>query len=397
MLVVFLAGAASTSAQFLDNFDGKLPLDPRGVQGWTFFTGDGSAVMNLQNSGKGHATISVDASKDIRNIWWALIRRCVSTNMNLHLLATPAYALRIESRVRVSHAPRRVNLHLNTQRTTDFHTHLMEFDIPDTVRWHTISMTTRGFDATPGDTIYGQLALMDWGLEKYHVDLDYFRVDIVKADSAGPDKGTLVPYHPQVPDPISFPLHVPATQDCIVDTQYPLMNFNDWSARDGSGRSTLLAVSGTQCTILRWDLDVFAGMRADGPALLELTAYSTERSLVHARDFGMLRVAEILGGDPAWDQKDVTYASLCQGKNPNEVFNSQMIIDVGVPEGQGSSMLATIAQPVVQRLLDGRTLGLAIQPLGAVFASFYALESAGTHRSPTLHVRLAPRSPGPPH
>ena len=200
MLFVFLAGAASASAQFLDNFDGKLQLDPRGVQGWAFFTGDGSAVMNFQNSGKGHATISVDASKDTRGIWWALIRRRVSTNMNLRLLAIPAYALRIESRIRVSHAPRRVNLHLNTQRTTDFHTHLMEFDIPDTVRWHTISMTTRAFDAVPGDTIYGQLALMDWGLEKYHVDLDYFRVDIVKADSAGPDKGTLVPYHPPVPD-----------------------------------------------------------------------------------------------------------------------------------------------------------------------------------------------------
>jgi hypothetical protein len=397
ILLFSLAVAAPVSAQFLDTFDGKLSLDAGGVKGWTFFTGDGAAVMDFRNTGGGHAAISVDATKDTRGIWWALIRRRVSANMNLRLLGSPAYALRIESRIRVSHAPRRVNLHLNSQRTTDFHSHLVEFDIPDTLRWHTISMTTRGFDALPGDTVYGQLALMDWGPEKYHVELKYFRVDIVKVDSAGPDKGTLVPYHPPIPNPLSFPLHLPATQDCVVDTQYPLMNFNDWSAQDGSGRSTLLAVSGTQYTIMRWDLGVFAGKRAEGSGLLELTAFSVERSLDHAKDFGMVRVTEILGGDPQWDQNDVTYASLCQARNPHEVFNSQMIIDIAVPGERGAPLLATISQPVVQRLLDGRTLGLAIRPLGAVFVSFYALESPGPHRSPTLHVHLGPSSIGPPH
>jgi len=57
--------------------------------------------------------------------------------------------------------PRRVNLHANTQRTVDFHSNLMEFDIPDTANWHTISMTTRDFDARPGHR-QRQMALMDW-------------------------------------------------------------------------------------------------------------------------------------------------------------------------------------------------------------------------------------------
>jgi hypothetical protein len=30
-------------------------------------------------------------------------------------------------------------------------------------------MTTHGFDAKPGDTIFGHMALMDWGLEKYRL------------------------------------------------------------------------------------------------------------------------------------------------------------------------------------------------------------------------------------
>ena len=99
------------------------------------------------------------------NIWWALVKRRVSDRLDLKLLAQPAYEVRVEARIRVSHAPRRVNLHVNTQRTTDFHSHLMEFDIPDSDQWHTIGFTTRQFDAGVGDTVFAQLALIDWGLD----------------------------------------------------------------------------------------------------------------------------------------------------------------------------------------------------------------------------------------
>ena len=33
-----------------------------------------------------------------------------------------------------------------------------------------------------------QLALMDWGLGKYRVDIDYYRVDVVEVSEAGRDK-----------------------------------------------------------------------------------------------------------------------------------------------------------------------------------------------------------------
>jgi hypothetical protein len=161
--------------------------------------------MKFAQSGRGYASINVDATKDKRGVWWALICRRVSEHLNLNLLSKSVNALRVEARIHVSHAPKRINLHLNTQRTTDFETHLMEFDIPDTSNWYTISMTTHDFDAHQGDTIYGQLAFMDWRLEKYRVDIYYFKVDIVNTDSADPDQGAQVSYHPPVPDFITFP------------------------------------------------------------------------------------------------------------------------------------------------------------------------------------------------
>jgi hypothetical protein len=388
--------SASLFAQFIDNFDGdSLSLDPSGVHGWTFFTGDGSAIMDFAQSGKGYTSISVDATKDKRGIWWALIRRRISEKMNLGLLSQPTHELRIEARIKVSHAPRRVNLHLNTQRTTDFHSHLKEFDIPDTANWHTISMTTHHFDAVPGDSVYGQLALMDWGLEKYRVALDYFRVDIVNPDSAGRDKGVQVPYHPPVAHPGTFVHHIPVAQDGMIDRDYPNINFNNWSSLDETGRITLLTASGAQSVILRWELGAFAGSTVAGSGLLELTTEALQRAPDQVKDFGMVRVTEILGGDPKWDQKEVTYNSLCLGQPLGEVLNEQMIIDVDVAGRRGGTTLATISKPVLQRMIDGRTLGLAIRPLGAVNASFYAKENQEGKLSPKLHFTLTSDSSPP--
>jgi len=380
-------------AQFLDDFqDPSLKTDRRGVDGWTCFTGDGDATMTFIASGTGYASITVDASHDTRGIWWALIKRRVSQDLDLSLLRRTNYALRIEARVRLSDAPRRVNLHLNTQRTTNFHTHLMEFDIPDTMQWHTISMTTKDFDAVPGDSIYGQLALMDWGLGRYRVDLDYFRVDIVNTDSVGPDQGVQVPYHPRVPDVSSFRHHVPVAGDAMVDLEYPDMHFNDWGIHTDSGSVALLTVSGTQLVIMRWDLSAFARRKIMGSGVLELTTHALQRSPQYSKDFGMVRITEILGGDPQWNQATVTYHTLCRGEPPDRVINSQMIIDVEPAEKTGRATFVTISQPVLQRMIDGTTLGLAIKPLGAVVASFYPMEYSNSALRPKLHFNIDPHA-----
>jgi hypothetical protein len=386
VLPFLLVGQAS--AQFFDDFN-KAPmvLDRDAVKGWTFFTGDGSATMDFQQR-DGYASILVDATKDQRNIWWALLRRCVSADFDLNRLRKRNYAFRIEARIRVSHAPRRVNLHLNTQRTADFHSHLMEFDIPDTLNWHTISMTTHDFDAKPGDRVYGQLALMDWGPERYRVDLDYFKVDVVNIDSIGPDKGVQVPYHPPVPVLDTFAHHIAVAQDAMIDLEYPDLNFNNWHAQEEGRKADLLTVSGTQLVIMRWNLKEFAGKQAVGSGLLELTTYALQRSSDYLKDFGMVRVVEILGGDREWNEKDVTFNKLCQGLPLNHVLNSQMIIDIEVAPGRGSKNLITISNPVLQRMIDGKTLGLALRPLGAVNASFYASENQVVNFSPKLHVNV---------
>ena len=383
-LVIGMLGASTpASAQFLDPFD-ELRTDPSGLGGWDFFTGDGDATMEFRQGGPGYASISVDATRDRRGIWWALIKRKVSDHMDLRLLARPSHELRVEARVRVSHAPRRVNLHVNTQRTTDFHSHLMEFDIPEAGQWQTISMTTHGFPAEPGDTVYGQLALMDWGLEKYGVDLDYFKVDVVEAEISGPDLGAAVPYHPPIPDPGSFVQQVPAAQAGVIDLDNPEVNLGRWSVMDGGSRRRVLTVSGPLYVILRFDLTAFAGKRIAGHGLLELTTRSVERDAAELKDFGLVRVVEILGGDPGWDHGSVTANSLCRGESIQRVLNTQMIIDWPVAEGDGGKTYLTISKPVLQRLVDGRTRGIAIKALGSISASFYTAGEPGMKQGPRL-------------
>ena len=65
-----------------------------------------------------------------------------------------------------------------------------------------------------------------------------------------------------------------------------------------------------------------------------------------------------------------------------------MIIDIEVEEGRCSKNLITISNPVLQRMIDGKTLGLAISALGAVNASFYAMENQSGNFSAKLHLNV---------
>jgi hypothetical protein len=250
----------------------------------------------------------------------------------------------------------------------------MEFDIPDAKGWHTISMTTRDFQVEPGDAVFAQMALMDWGLGRYRVDLDYLKVDVVEADRAGPDAGEPLPYHPPIPNADAFARAMPAIEGAVIDLANPDANLGKWSVLDGSQRKDLLSVNGTVWVILRWDLAQLAGQRVAGHGLLELTTHSVERNAGVEKDFGLVRVVEILGGEPSWRRETVTLNSLLRRDALEDVFNPQMIIDWPVTEGAGQKTWFTISRPVLERLIDGRTLGLAITPLGSINASFSARE-----------------------
>ncbi len=345
--------------------------------------------MAFIRGGESYATIIVDATKDKRNVWWALVERKVSQRMDLSLLQRPGYVLRLEARIRSSDAPRRINLQFLTQRTTDYHSHLVEYDLAEANRWYTISMTTSGFDAAPGDTVFAHLALMDWGLETYQLDLDYIKAEIVNTATSGPDQGDAVPYPAPTPPLASFTHHLPVAHDSTIDLQNPGVNLNDWQVE---GKQTkLLSVDGAHYVILRWDLRAFAGRKAVTGGVLEVTTFSVQRKSEPVKDFGMVRVVEILGGDPTWDQATVTMDSLCRGMPLSRVFNPQMIVDRAVTPGDGGKTLIPISQPVLQRLLDGKTRGIALEPLGAISAAFYAMENEVGENTARLHFRLQER------
>ena len=390
---LILVTSGICQAQFLDSYDSKR------IEGWFFFTGDGAATMDFVQM-DGYARILVDATKDMDNVYWTLIKRDVTTFLDLTKLKDPSFQLRVQARVRVHNAPRRVNMMVNTQRTTNYHIDLMEFDIPDTSEWHTISMTTKKFDAVPGDTVYVQLCATDYGPGKYYVDLDYYRADIVNVNTAGPDKGELVPYHPPLPDLSTFSNHLDVTHDCLINSDFPDVNFNNWCVKEQGGTARTLTLNANQWAVLRWDLQQFKNSQVEGSGLLEITTQAAPEggNYIEAfgEDFGMefgkVRVIEILGGDPEWDQKKVTYNNLMHGQRYSDVFNTQMIFDLDVSDEPGSKNFITISKPVLQRMMDGKTKGLLLRPLGALDASFYASENQPGNNGPKLHFNVVHRA-----
>jgi len=377
-VVLSLSASSFSSAQFLEDFEQPLSAE------WRTATGDGDAVSRIEIE-DGYSSIIVDATSDQRNVWWAIMQATLSQELDLEQLEQPGYEVRVEARIRSSHAPRRVNLHVNTQRTVDFHTHLMEFDIPDTSGWHTISMTTSGFDGKPGDTVNAHIALMDWGFEIYRVDVGYFKVDVVNASEAPEDHGDQVLYPPPLAEPDQFALSKPVLEVGMIDQLYPDVNYSGWVAGD----SPVFTTDGTKTILLRWDLSELQGRKVLDYGMLELTTHSylqaTDTGLF---EFDKVRLVEILNGNPEWNRDEVTFNNFTEGKPFNSIINQQMIIDINIPTVRESILRIHIPRPVIQRMIDGQTKGIAMFPLGALHASFYFEKDGGNNFRPKLYMNL---------
>lgn len=380
LLTLFMAVTPAFS-QYIDTFDSDT-IDP----GWEAYTGDGDADIQFV-PGDGYGVILVDATLDQLGIWWAVIKHRV-TGIDYKELAKPNRELRVEARIKVSHAPRRVNLSFNHTSTTDYHSHLKEYDIPDTTNWHVISMTTQDFTFGPTDSINVQLALMDWGLQRYRIDVDYIKVDVAPRGEHVHDLGNPQTYHPPVPDLVSFGQTALIGRDALIDPSFPDRNFYDWSDALAPDAGRLLPVSHDQIVIMKPDLTAWAGKSADGLAVLEMHLHHLERAPQYSKDFGMVHLSEIRGGDRDWEPETVTCQSFLAGGQLDGVINGQMIIDVDMTQFEGGSVLFAIPQAVMQRLLDGSTRGLALRPLGAVHASFYASTCPDEGLRPRLYLNI---------
>ena len=378
-LLLGMMGLAEANGQFTERFeDGD-------ADGWNAFTGDGNVDISL-TAADDLATIRVDATGDRHNIWWAVINRAVNSGLNLNELQKEDHKLRLEVRVRASHAPRRINLHMFRQGSSNHHQNLMEYDIPDTTNWHTFSLTPDRLQIQPGDTVFAQLALIDWGKEVFELDVDYIRVSVVNTRQAGPDKGPPLAYRPDVPELSSFEHQLVTAHDATVDLHYPESALASWTSVDRYDSASVMTVNSSQRAIMRWDLEPFKGSDVKGWSVLELTPHSAWKNESYEyEELGQIRVSEITGGKVNWKEDKVSWSRLARGKPAHEVINPQMILDVEVEPEDDKKLYITIPEPVMQRLIDGQSNGVALQPLGPVQASFYDSENRLRKYRPKLY------------
>lgn len=369
--------ASPEPAAFVDEFDAKAPS-----AGWTTMTGDGDVRLQFSQS-RGIAHVEVDARADRRNIWWALIRHPVTPSVDPLELGRPDRELRIEVRVRSDTAPRRINLHANHSRTTDFHSHLREYDLPVANTWQVLSMTTEGFDARAGDEVFVQLALMDWGLRVFRLDVDYIRVSVVDPAVSGGDLGRPLPYRPAPGNVDRYAHALPAAAAGTVDTDWPETGGRWHAAGDRSGAGKLLAGS-SRFIVLRWDPAGLPVGRVPGWGVLELVTESVLASRPDIESFAELRVAEILGGPADWHGDTVTFDELLDGAPAYAVINEQPVIDIAPLPAPGARTRIPLSPPVLERLLSGQSRGLAIASHGGVLAVF----RDGGSDSPVLYFDI---------
>ena len=374
--------AQETPTGFVEDFS-----SPQ-LTGWRMITGSGDLVADqtvtlTQQDGIG--IFRIDATKDRRNIWWAVMNHEITDQIDRSMLGRPDKAIRIEAKVRLP-KPRRFNMSLNYTGTTNYDDDLAEFDIADS-DWHVVSYTNKEFGAKPADQVFVQLAVMDAGCEVITVEVKYIKVTIVDAATALPDLGNPLPYRPSLKGAEDFTHSLVVKEDAIIDAAYPWVNFSKW--QDAStGSEPLLSISGSQKSILRWDFSGFAGKKPKGWGLLVLTTHDVQYAPSDLEEFGYIRLVEIKDGDPSWTRDKVTFESLLQGKAVSEVIQPQLVMDTPPEQKKGAKTIISISPVVMERLFSGKTKGLAIYSQGAVNASFASSEANDPRDRPTLYFDI---------
>ena len=215
----------------------ELAVDPAGAAGWTWVSGEGRAVMDFVQ-GPGLPRSSSMPPGTGATSGGPSSSGMSRPSLDLARLARPGFELRVEARIRTDHAPRRVNLHLNTQKTKDFHSHLMEYDLAETgplVHDQPDHPRLRG-----GARRYGQRPDGPDGLGPRPLSrrrrLFQGRRGRGRPGPA-PTWARPIPYHPPVADPASFARGAAVAADLTVDLGEPAVNLNDWTIRRRRRRS----------------------------------------------------------------------------------------------------------------------------------------------------------------
>ncbi|CAN5266527.1 hypothetical protein BH23BAC3_BH23BAC3_11730 [soil metagenome] len=90
--------------------------------------------------------------------------------------------------------------------------------------------------------------------------------------------------------------------------------------------------------------------------------------------FDQIRLVEILNADTGWKREPVTWNSFSRCNPIETVLNTQMIIDIDTPKVLDEPVRIHI-RPVIQRLIERTTQGIAFYPLGSLNVSFYTREN----------------------
>ncbi len=379
----FILQALSLYPQYFESFEHhETRFAEDNLPGWFTMTGDGEAAFYQRFTGNS-AMLKVDPLQDKRNIWYAFMHQDIADDLDLEMLKLPDYQLRMEVRVRTSHAPRRINMYvfeLDKDKRTGY---LREFDIGRAGEWTTLSMVTDNINPHVNNPLMVQVSLMDWGIsELMTLEIDYIRADVVSVSDSLPQYGLPLIYRPPLKDAGFFKNRLKAHHAATIDNAYPDVNFNSLIAETDSAR--ILSVNNTSMILLSWDFSSVLESEVDGSGQLEIFTHAVSRLSDSPKDFGEIRVYEILNGKENWHRETITRNRFFNEKHPEKVINGQTIIDVRVNPKQGGATKITISKPVMDRLISGQTQGLAIFPLGYVVASFYA----GDGSAPVLCFNL---------
>lgn len=172
---------------------------------------------------------------------------------------------------------------------------------------------------------------------------------------------------------LTTPMRLSATQDALIDSAWPSVNFANWSVSSGE---PVLTLAGTQTALLQWNFQEVADYIITGDGTLEIYTHSTIHLSVSEAMLPVVR-ARAISNTASWAEATVTYTSFVGGGDLDSVLSESSVGEATPTRHRLARTVVSIPEATLLSLQDGSAAGLALEVSGPISLSVFSREAYG--------------------
>ena len=90
-------------------------------------------------------------------------------------------------------------------------------------------------------------------------------------------------------------------------------------------------------------------------------------------ELSQIRLVEIISDNDDWSSETITFNKFIANSTDGIIFNPQPIYDLKIPDTKNHKLYFTVSKYVINRIINGKSKGLALEALGPIIVNLSKL------------------------